>query len=91
MAANLTSAGKAGTFAAKLFRDIVKNKYIYIMAIPVFAYYVIFQYGPMYGAMIAFKNFSPGKGILGSPWVGFQNFQDFFGSVYSGDYSGIPS
>ena len=52
------------------------------MLAPVIAYYVIFHYGPMYGAIIAFKDFSPAEGILGSPWIGLQNFQDFFGSVY---------
>jgi putative aldouronate transport system permease protein len=36
----------------------------------------------MYGAIIAFKDFSPAQGILGSPWIGLQNFQDFFSSVY---------
>jgi putative aldouronate transport system permease protein len=52
------------------------------MLAPVVAYYLIFHYGPMYGAIIAFKDFSPALGILGSPWIGLQNFQDFFGSVY---------
>jgi putative aldouronate transport system permease protein len=52
------------------------------MLAPVIAYYVIFHYGPMYGAIIAFKDYSPAEGILGSPWIGLQNFQDFFGSVY---------
>jgi len=36
----------------------------------------------MYGAQIAFKNFSPGKGIAGSPWVGFEHFKSFFNSYY---------
>nr|WP_246294241.1 ABC transporter permease subunit [Paenibacillus planticolens] len=52
------------------------------MMVPVLAYYFIFHYAPMYGALIAFKEYSPMKGILGSPWIGFKNFQDFFGSYY---------
>ncbi len=52
------------------------------MMIPVIAYYVIFHYGPMYGAIIAFKDFSPVKGILGSDWVGLKHFEEFFGSYY---------
>jgi putative aldouronate transport system permease protein len=52
------------------------------MLAPVLGYYVVFHYGPMYGALIAFKDFSPAQGILGSPWIGLQNFQAFFGSVY---------
>ncbi|WJH37300.1 ABC transporter permease subunit [Paenibacillus sp. CC-CFT747] len=52
------------------------------MMIPVIAYYVIFHYAPMYGAVIAFKEYTPIKGILGSEWVGLRHFQDFFGSYY---------
>ncbi|MEN6314225.1 MAG: ABC transporter permease subunit [Clostridiaceae bacterium] len=59
-----------------------KHKYVYIMAVPVVLYYLIFYYEPMYGALIAFKNFSPGKGILGSPWAGFKHFEMFFNSYY---------
>ncbi|MEK8132215.1 ABC transporter permease subunit [Paenibacillus filicis] len=58
------------------------NKYLYIMMIPVLVYYAIFHYAPMYGALIAFKEYSPMKGIIGSDWVGFKHFQDFFGSYY---------
>lgn len=67
-----------------LVKDFKKNKLIYLMALPVLAYYIIFHYGPMYGVIIAFKNFSPGRGILGSSWVGFQWFKDFFSSYYFG-------
>ncbi|WNQ14339.1 ABC transporter permease subunit [Paenibacillus aurantius] len=52
------------------------------MMIPVIAYYVIFHYAPMYGAVIAFKEYTPIKGIIGSEWVGLRHFQDFFGSYY---------
>ncbi len=52
------------------------------MLLPVVLYYLIFHYGPMWGALIAFQDFNPVKGIFGSKWVGLQNFQDFFASVY---------
>lgn len=65
-----------------LMKDLKKYKYIYIMAIPVMVYYILFCYWPMYGAQIAFKDFSPGTGIWGSPWVGFRNFLDFFKGLY---------
>jgi putative aldouronate transport system permease protein len=52
------------------------------MALPVLAYYLIFHYGPMYGALIAFKDFIPSRGIWGSPWVGFDNFSDFFNGLF---------
>jgi putative aldouronate transport system permease protein len=47
------------------------------MVIPVLAFYLIFCYRPMYGAVIAFKDFSPGRGIWGSPWVGLEHFEAF--------------
>lgn len=58
------------------------NKYLYIMMIPVIGYYLIFHYGPMYGAIIAFKDYSPMKGILESDWVGLKHFEEFFNSYY---------
>ncbi len=61
-------------------KDFKKNKTLYLLVLPVILYYFIFKYVPMYGAMIAFKDFVPVKGILGSPWVGFEHFQDFFSS-----------
>jgi putative aldouronate transport system permease protein len=71
-----------GSFRARVVADLRRNRYVYLMLAPVIAYYLIFHYGPMYGAIIAFKDYSPAEGILGSPWIGLQNFQDFFGSVY---------
>jgi len=43
-------------------------------------YFVIFHYLPMYGVQIAFKDYIAAKGIVGSPWVGFKQFQRFFNS-----------
>lgn len=61
--------------------DLKKNKYIYLMVLVVVAWYVIFCYMPMYGAIIAFKDFSPGLGITKSPWVGLENFISFFNDI----------
>ncbi|MGN8646224.1 ABC transporter permease [Gracilibacillus sp. HCP3S3_G5_1] len=55
---------------------------IYLMVSPVILYYIIFQYGPMYGLQIAFKDYSPELGFLGSPWVGFEHFKEFFNSFF---------
>ncbi len=52
------------------------------MILPVLAFYIIFHYVPMYGVVIAFKNFTPGLGIMDSPWVGIQNFAEFFTGMY---------
>jgi putative aldouronate transport system permease protein len=65
-------------------RDLRRNKHIYLMLLPVVLYYLVFHYGPMYGAVIAFQDFNPVKGVFGSKWVGLQNFQDFFSSVFFG-------
>jgi putative aldouronate transport system permease protein len=65
-----------------LSKDIKKNKYVYMMAVPVVIYYFIFHYMPIYGTIIAFKDFSPGKGIFDSAWVGLKHFENFFSSFY---------
>lgn len=65
-------------------RDMKKNYSIYLLIIPVLLFYIYFCYVPMYGAIIAFKDFSPALGITGSKWVGFEHFEDFFGSIYFG-------
>ncbi|WP_246469521.1 ABC transporter permease [Cohnella nanjingensis] len=52
------------------------------MLLPVIVYYVVFLYLPMYGLQIAFKDFSPAKGVWGSPWVGFDHFVSFYDSYY---------
>ncbi|SFI39403.1 putative aldouronate transport system permease protein [Paenibacillus sp. UNC496MF] len=70
------------TVKNRFARDFLLNKYLYLMMLPVLAYYVVFHYAPMYGALIAFKNYSPMKGILGSDWVGLKHFEEFFRSYY---------
>lgn len=62
--------------------DLRRNKTIYLMLIPVLLFYLIFEYGPLYGIQIAFKNYAVTKGIWSSPWAGFRNFEDFFQSYY---------
>ncbi len=62
--------------------DIKRRPSIYIMIIPTIIYYLIFAYAPMYGAIIAFKNYTPIKGFLGSEWVGITHFKNFFNDVY---------
>ena len=64
----------------RLRRDMGRNWGLYLLALPMVLFYLIFCYGPIYGQIIAFKDFSPGLGIWGSPWVGFQHFVDFFNS-----------
>ena len=55
-----------------------KSKYLILMIIPAIIFYVIFCYFPMYGIIIAFKDYTFGTDILSSPWVGFENFRNVF-------------
>ncbi len=64
------------------WKRIASNRYLYLMLLPTVLYFLIFEYKPMYGAIIAFKNFNPYLGITDSPWVGFKNFEKFFESYY---------
>lgn len=59
-----------------------KHKELFLLLLPVIAYFVIFHYVPMYGVLIAFEDFLPRSGILGSEWVGLQNFQKMFSGLY---------
>jgi len=63
-----------------LKKDLIVNKGIYFMLIPVVIYYFVFHYWPMYGALIAFKDYAPKLGVAGSPWVGMKHFMNFFQS-----------
>ena len=66
----------------RLKNQWTRNKWVYGMFVPVLIYYLLFHYGPMYGAIIAFKDFTPAGGILHSPWVGTEWFREFFKSFY---------
>jgi putative aldouronate transport system permease protein len=60
----------------KSFRKDLRNNRIYLMLlIPALLYVVIFNYIPMGGVVIAFKNYNYASGILGSAWVGLKNFK----------------
>lgn len=71
-----------GTFSYRVRKDWLRNWSLYVLVIPVLAFYVLFHYKPMYGAIIAFKEYTPALGVADSPWVGFANFTRFFKSVY---------
>jgi putative aldouronate transport system permease protein len=71
---------KPGTCYPKhpLLMKILKYKYFYLLTIPALIYYIIFAYIPMYGSVLAFKDFNYAKGILHSPWVGMKHFDRVF-------------
>ena len=59
---------------------MIRNRYIYLLALPVIVYYILFYYLPMFGIVIAFKQFELGKGVLASRWVGLKYFREYFAS-----------
>jgi putative aldouronate transport system permease protein len=72
------------TLSYQLKRDWIRNRSLYILVIPVLLFYILFHYKPMYGAIIAFKDYTPALGVKDSPWIGLDNFIRFFKSVYFG-------
>ncbi|MFS0838279.1 ABC transporter permease [Paenibacillus sp. 1P03SA] len=65
-----------------VFKRVRRNWDLYLLILPVLVFFLVFEYFPMYGVQIAFKNFIATKGIWGSPWVGFKHFERFFESYY---------
>ena len=64
-----------------LGRRIMRDWQLYLLVFIPLAYLLIFNYGPMYGVQIAFRDYRPRTGIMGSPWVGLKWFEKFLGSV----------
>ena len=60
---------------------VVQHKWLYFLILPGIIYFIMFRYIPMGGLIIAFKEYSPFKGIWASPWVGLEQFRKFFGTA----------
>ena len=76
-------------FKHDLQRSLRRNWALYLLVIPGLLYFILFLYWPMYGVIIAFKDYSPSKGIIGSPWAAyrgtmdiFKHFKSFFTSIH---------
>ena len=65
-----------------LWQNIRKYPQLYLMALPVLLWYIVFQYGPMYGLIIAFQRYVPSKPIFKNQFVGLKNFTDFLADPY---------
>jgi putative aldouronate transport system permease protein len=74
------AAGSGNTFWHSVFWN---QRQLWLISLPGILWYIIFAYGPMYGLIIAFENYSPGRGMLGGPWVGFKWFKQFFESQFA--------
>lgn len=77
---NKTAYRKYSVAAIK--KDFRMNYGVYMLLLPIVLFYIVFMYMPMYGAVIAFMDYSPALGITGSHWVGLKYFKEFFGSPY---------
>jgi len=77
-------SGTSGSTKTSLYNRIKECRYLYLMLFPFILWFVVFAYKPMYGLLIAFKEYEPYKGVMGSDWVGLENFRLFFTGPYFG-------
>lgn len=87
MAIGKTGEGSAqtavqGPSRSKLMREIARHRSVYLLALIPLVYYIIFKYVPIWNAQIAFKDFMAVRGVLGSEWIGLENFRTFVNSFY---------
>lgn len=75
---NSVKTEKKSSWLIRVKNEFVKNYELYLMSLIPLIVLIVFSYLPMYGILIAFKNFIPSKGIWGSPFVGFEHFQRLF-------------
>lgn len=73
---------------ASLWERIKQQKLLLLMLIPGLALTFVFRYIPMYGVLIAFKDYNPLKGVMGSEWIGFEEFIKFLSSPNFGTLLG---
>ena len=79
------TANQHMSFGARLWRNLYKYRWLHLFLLPGVVYYIIFSYVPMYGVLLAFKNFKGSGGYAGiwsAPWVGMAWFRSFFKSIY---------
>lgn len=67
---------------SSVLKELLKNRTLYLMTVPAFTFLIIFNYVPLYGIQIAFRNFNVVDGITRSPFIGLRNFEFFFRSNF---------
>ena len=72
------------SYLHRLGKDFKRNRALYVMLIPILAFYILFCFKPMYGVLMAFYDYKPAKGFSGSKWVGLKHFIEYFNSPYFG-------
>lgn len=71
---------KAVSKRSNIWHKLYSNRALYLLLLPSVIILFLFTYMPMYGVVIAFKDFSPAKGIMGSSWAGLKYFKQYFNS-----------
>ncbi|OMF08835.1 protein lplB [Paenibacillus sp. FSL H7-0331] len=66
---------------SSVWKHVKRDRYLYLLLVPVAVYFLLFKYAPLYGEMIAFKNYRLTDGIWGSQWVGLLHFRKLFEST----------
>lgn len=74
----LANARRGKSKFGYLIKDIVRDKWLYLMLLPGVLFFIIFKYVPMYGVIMAFQDYKPYLGFFDSPWVGLKHFERFF-------------
>lgn len=80
----MPAKGVVGMRLVDIKKDWKKNKAIYFLFLPTLIYFIIWNYIPMTGIVLAFEDYSPRGGVTGSEWIGIANFINFFGTYYFG-------
>ena len=70
--------GTGKQYWQRLGAEVRRDRWLYLLLIPGLIYFIVFKYLPMFGIVIAFENYVPFSGVLGSEWVGFKWFNSFF-------------
>ncbi len=76
--ARLQVTGKMSLSGSLLFKDLIRDRWLYLLLFPGILYFIIFKYVPMWGLVMAFQDYKPHVGFTGSPWVGLKHFERFF-------------
>jgi putative aldouronate transport system permease protein len=83
MSVNKNSSGTTSVSEKqRLWKEIVRHKSVYALLVIPFVFYFIFRYLPIWNGQIAFRDFLPIRGVLGSPWVGLEHFHTFTNAFY---------
>ena len=83
----ITGAQRPTPATVRIGRQLWRNRLVYLMALPVLLNFIIFHYIPMFGLRLAFLDYLPGTSISRAPFVGWENFQNFFNSYYFTSYT----